>query len=66
MHKKYEFFSGKDDIGTPIWTSNFKDIKPLLEWNNNMGCVTITYKAPLKKYFMCVTDGGNTYSKMNT
>lgn len=31
-----------------------------------MGCVTITYNAPLKKYIMCVTDGGNTYSKMNT
>ena len=41
-------------------------IKPLLEWNNNMGCVNITYNAPLKKYIMCVTDGGNTYSKMNT
>ena len=24
-----------------------------------MGCVTMTYNAPLKKYLMCVTDGGN-------
>jgi len=63
---KYEFYSGKDDNGDPIWTNNFKEIKPLLEWNNNMGCVTITWNAPLKKYIMCVTDGGNTYSKMNT
>ncbi len=31
-----------------------------------MGCVTITYNAPLKKYLMCVTDGGNTAAKMNT
>jgi hypothetical protein len=31
-----------------------------------MGCVTISYNAPLKKYFMCITDGGNTASKMNT
>ena len=31
-----------------------------------MGCVTITYNAQLKKYIMCVTDGGNTYSRMNT
>jgi hypothetical protein len=38
----------------------------MLEWNNNMGCVTMTYNAPLKKYLMCVTDGGNTCSKMNT
>lgn len=63
---KYEYYGGKDSKGVPIWTSDFKAIKPLLEWNNNMGCVTITYNAPLKKYLMCVTDGGNTVSKMNT
>jgi len=63
---KYEFYAGKDDKGAPTWTNDFNKIKPLLEWNNNMGCVTITYNAPLKKYIMCVTDGGNTYSKMNT
>jgi len=63
---KYEFYAGKGDNGAPTWTSDFSKIRPLLEWNNNMGCVTITYNAPLKKYIMCVTDGGNTYSKMNT
>lgn len=63
---KYEFYGGKDRNGNPVWTNDFKKIKPLLEWNNNMGCVTITYNAPLKKYLMCVTDGGNTQSKMNT
>jgi len=31
-----------------------------------MGCVTVSYNAGLKKYIMCVTDGGNTCSKMNT
>jgi hypothetical protein len=63
---KYEFYGGKDDNGIPVWTKDFKQMKPLLEWNNNMGCVTITYNAPLKKYLMCVTDGGNTVSRMNT
>jgi hypothetical protein len=63
---KYEFYAGKDKNGNSIWTNNFDEIKPLLEWDNNMGCVTITYNAPLKKYIMCVTDGGNTYSEMNT
>jgi hypothetical protein len=63
---KYEFYAGKDKNGNPLWTNDFKNIKPLLEWNNNMGCVNITYNAPLKKYLMCVTDGGNTISKMNT
>ena len=63
---KWEFYAGKDGQGNAIWTSDFKDIQPLLEWNNNMGCVTATYNAPLKKYLMCITDGGNTCSKMNT
>jgi len=63
---KYEFYAGKDLNGRAIWTRDFRKIKPLLEWNNNMGCVTITYNAPLKKYLMCITDGGNTCSKMNT
>jgi hypothetical protein len=63
---KYEFFAGNDEKGNPLWTNDFKKIRPLLEWNNNMGCVTITYNASLKKYLMCITDGGNTCSKMNT
>lgn len=63
---KYEFYAGKDDNGDPVWTNDFEEIKPLLEWNNNMGCVTITWNEPLKKYLMCVTDGGSTKSKMNT
>jgi len=63
---KYEFYAGNDTKGNPVWTNDFKKIRPLLEWNNNMGCVTMTYNAPLKKYLMCITDGGNTCSKMNT
>lgn len=31
-----------------------------------MGCVTVTYNAPLKRYFMAVTDGRDTVSRMNT
>jgi hypothetical protein len=63
---KYEFYGGKNGQGNTLWTNDFKKIRPLLEWDNNMGCVTITYNAPLKKYLMCVTDGGNTCSKMST
>ena len=63
---QYEYYAGKDKQGDPVWTKNFRDIKPLLEWRNNMGCVTITYNAALKKYLMCITDGGNTCAKMST
>jgi hypothetical protein len=63
---KYEFFAGYDNKGAAIWTKNFKEIKPMLEWNNNMGCVTVTYNPVLKKYLMCVTDGENTVAYMHT
>jgi hypothetical protein len=63
---KYEFYAGRDNNDNPVWSNDFNKIKPLLEWDDNMGCVTITYFAPLKKYLMCVTDGGNTCAKMNT
>ena len=63
---KYEFYAGNDSHGNALWTSDFAKTKPLVEWNNNMGCVTVTYNAPLKKYLMCVTDGGNTCARMNT
>jgi hypothetical protein len=63
---KYEFFAGYDSKSEPVWSKDFEKIKPMLEWNNNMGCVTVTYNAPLKKYLMCVTDGGTTCDKMNT
>ena len=63
---KYEYFSGHNDHGEPIWSYDFAEQKALLEWNNNMGCVTITYNAPLKKYLMCVTDGWPTVGKMNS
>jgi hypothetical protein len=58
---KYEFYAGGGK-----WTRDFAKIAPLVEWDDNGGCVTITYNAPLQKYFMCVTDGGNTISRFNT
>jgi len=51
---KYEFFDGSG------WTKDFSKTKPIAAWRDHMGCVTMTYNAPLKKYLMCVTDGGNT------
>ena len=62
----YEFFAGHDDKGNPIWISDFEKIKPLLEWNNHMGCVTATWVPGLKKYLMCVTDGWPTVTKMTS
>jgi hypothetical protein len=57
---KYEFFDGSG------WTHDFAKIKPIAAWRDNMGCVTMTYDAPLKKYLMCVTDGGMTAGYFNT
>lgn len=63
---KYEFFAGNDGQGKPVWTNEFARIKPMLDWNNNMGCATVTYNPPLKKYLMCVTDGWPTCAKMRS
>ena len=46
--------------GAAAGRSDFAKIKPIAAWRDHMGCVTMTYNAPLKKYLMCVTDGGNT------
>jgi len=62
----YEFFAGRDENGKPVWTSDFAKIKPLIEWNNHMGCATATYVPSLKKYLMCVTDGWPTVAKMTS
>ena len=63
---KYEFFAGYDARQRPIWTRDFSRIRPLVDWNNNCGCVTMTYNAPLRKFLMCITDGRDTISKFNT
>ncbi len=63
---QYEFYAGDDSAGHAVWTSDFGKIRPIAEWRDHMGCVTMTYNPPLKKYLMCVTDGGNTVSRYNT
>jgi len=63
---KYEFFAGYDPRGRATWSRSFADIRPLLDWNNNMGCVTATYNWGLRKYLMCVTDGWPTVAHMNS
>jgi hypothetical protein len=62
----YEFFAGHDQDNEPVWTNKFEDIKPLIEWNNHMGCVTATYVPGLKKYLMCITDGWPTVASMDS
>jgi len=62
----YEFYAGRGKNGRPIWSRAFTDIRPLASWNNRMGCTTITYDAPLRKYLMCVTDGWPGVADMNS
>jgi hypothetical protein len=57
---KYEFWDGAG------WTMHFARIKPIAAWRDNMGCVTMTYNAPLRKYLLCVTDGGTTGGCFNS
>ncbi|MCU7552212.1 DUF4185 domain-containing protein [Chitinophagaceae bacterium LB-8] len=60
--KAYEYFGGRTATGNDIWTNDLSQAKPILDWNNTCGGATITYNKPLKKYLMCVTNGGNTQS----
>jgi hypothetical protein len=62
----WEFFGGFDAQGNPVWVRDFDQIKPLIEWNGHIGHATMTYNAPLKKYLLCITDGGTTISTFNT
>lgn len=63
---KYEFYAGHGTDGKPMWTHLFSKIAPLLEWRDHMGRISATYNPELRKYLMCVTDGGSTVSKFNT
>ncbi|HVZ74097.1 MAG TPA: hypothetical protein VHJ20_17080 [Polyangia bacterium] len=65
----WEFYGGKDAGGKAIWSHAFADIKPLLEWPNHMGSVSMTYLPALKKYLMAVSrpaDGFDTYGGFDT
>ncbi len=64
--KSYEFFAGNDGKGDAIWSKNFSDIKPIMEWKHHMGCTNITYNKPLHKFIMCVTDGWPGIENMNS
>lgn len=57
---KYEFWNGAK------WVHDFKQIKPIAAWQDNMGCVTMTYNAPLKRYLICITDGETTGGFFNS
>jgi len=56
---------GATKRGAAVWSKNFAKIKPIAAWRGNMGCVTVTYHAPLKTFLMCVTDGGDTWAISN-
>jgi len=62
----WEYFAGRGPDGKPVWSWKFADIKPLLTWLHRMGCTTITYNAPLRKYLMWVTDGWPGVEDMNS
>jgi hypothetical protein len=55
----YEYFAGHDANGKPAWTKTLAQAKPIVDWNNQCGSVTVTYNPPLKKYLMSVTSAAN-------
>lgn len=63
---QYEFFAGYNSAGKAKWTSRFSEMKPMLEWENHLGSVTITRIPQLGKYLMCVADGWPSTEMINT
>ena len=55
----YEFYAGTKPSGSPIWSANVKDRKPVFtdpngaEWG-----VTCVYNAPLRRYLLAVRHNG--------
>jgi hypothetical protein len=60
----YEFFAGADADGQPRWTSTLTAMQPLLRWDGQLGCVTATYDAPLRRYLMCVSRPSDGYHSL--
>lgn len=58
---KYEFYDGSGG-----WTSSLADAKPVIDWNNNCGGVTMTWAPALHRFITCVVDGRTTAGNMNT
>jgi hypothetical protein len=66
----YEYFSGYAPNGDPVWTDDFKKIKPLLSWpGGRLGSATITYVDALDTHLMFTSapsDGVNGRGRYDT
>jgi hypothetical protein len=63
---KYEFFAGNDAAGNATWAPGLDQARPIIDWNNNCGGVTMTWFPPLHRYLTCIVDGRTTADTMNT
>ena len=54
---KWEFYKGVDASNAAIWSTGFSGLQPILAWGGQLGNVSITYDAPLKRYIMTLSRG---------
>lgn len=54
---KWEFFAGVNAQDRPLWTGDFEQIRPIVDWPGHTGPVSITYFAPLSRYLLCISCG---------
>jgi hypothetical protein len=65
----YAFFAGHGPDGGALWSHDPGALRPLLEWRNQLGVVSITYDAPLRRYLMFISrpsDGADTTGTYDT
>ena len=52
---KWEFYAGGHGAAAKWATGDISQAKPLVDWKNHTGVVTMTYFAPIKKYVLSIS-----------
>jgi hypothetical protein len=52
---KWEFYAGGNAADAKWVTGDIAQAKPLVDWKNHTGVVTMTYFAPIKKYVLSIS-----------
>lgn len=53
----YEYLAGRRTNGSPLWSTNFADVKPLFQWASRCGITNITYFPKIQKYIAVICAG---------
>jgi len=55
----YEFFSGLDGNGNPMWTSDIQQRQPVFSDSNGVGIPSVSYNPGINRYLLTMAHGPN-------